>query len=204
MKNLNSKRWLPLCGALLIACSPIKTPVSDQYKLESFSTKKIALQKTKQSLLISQPDAMPGYQTEQMLYTDKPYELSVFAHNAWISAPANMLYPLIIQSLQLNDYFFAVASGPDADTTDYRLDTQVIAFQQNFLTKPSTLELTVQAVLNHVSDGRVVASKMFKERVPCPQDTPYGGVIAANQAVYAFTAKLNSFVIKHVQHDTGA
>lgn len=186
---------------ILTGCTPIKMSVNDQYKIASFSTKKMSQKKSSCSILISQPDAIAGYQTEQMIYTDKPFALSSFVHNAWISSPANMLYPLITQSLQKNNYFFAVASGPDADKTDYRLDTQVIALQQNFLTHPSTLELVVQTVLTHIPDNRVVSSKMFIQHVPCPKDTPYGGVIAANKAALAFTSALSDFVIGHVRHD---
>lgn len=181
-------------------CSPVKTQASNQYKLDMFSSKKVA-RSTSTSILISQPDAMAGYQTEQMLYTDKPFELSAFVTSTWISSPANMLYPLIIQSLQKSHYFYAVAAGPDADKTDYRLDTQVIALQQNFIVKPSTVDLKIQVVLTHVSDNRVVASRMFTQCVPCPANTPYGGVIAANKATFAFTAALNNFVIKHIEQD---
>ncbi len=186
---------------LLTACSPIKNAVTDQYKLERFSTKKMAEKQMHRSLLISLPDAIAGYQTEQMLYTDKPFELSNFAHSAWISSPANMLYPLITQSLQHSHYFYAVASGPDADKTDYRIDTQVIELQQNFLTKPSKVVLVVNAVLTHIADNRVVASRIISERVTCPEDTPYGGVVAANKAAFAFTSKLTDFVVTNVNRD---
>lgn len=192
-----------LIGAswLLTACSPIQNEVKNQYKLEAFSAKKIAAKHAASSILISQPDAIAGYQTEQMLYINKPFELSNFAHSAWISSPANMIYPLITQSLQHSHYFYAVASGPDADKTDYRLDTQIIELQQNFLTKPSKVELVANVVLTHVADNRIVSSRVISECVPCPTDTPLGGVIAANKAAFAFTAKLSSFVINHVKQD---
>ncbi len=186
---------------LLTACSPIQTTVSDQYKLESFSAKKMGEKPMPLSLLVSQPDAIAGYQTEQMLYTDKPFELSHFAHSAWISSPANMLYPLIVQSLQQTHFFFAVASGPDADKADYRLDTQLIEFKQDFLTKPSTVKLTTNAVLTHIPDNRIVASRIIHQQVNCPEDTPYGGVVAANKAAFAFTAQLAGFVVKQVRQD---
>ena len=191
---------LSICW-LLTACSPIQNAVSDQYKLETYSSKKVAGKHTRLSILISQPDAIAGYQTEQMLYIDKPFELSNFAHNAWISSPANMLYPRITQSLQHTHYFYAVASGPDADKTDYRLDTQLIELQQNFLTKPSVVELVANVVLTHIADNRIVSSRIISERITCPTDTPYGGVIAANRATFAFTAKLSDFVINQVRQD---
>lgn len=186
---------------LLTACAPVQPTITNQYKIIAFSAKQDATGPSTQSILISQPDAIAGYQTEQMLYTDKPFQLSSFAHSGWISSPANMLTPLIVQSLQHSHYFSAVAAGPNADKTDYRLDTQLIALQQNFLTKPSTFELSVQIVLTRVGDGHVVASRTFKEHIPCPTDTPYGGVIAANKAAQVFTAALTKYVIKQVSTD---
>lgn len=198
-----NKIVLALCAPfILTACSPIKIPVSNQYKLDAFSTPKHVKHKTNISLLISQPEAMAGCQTEQMHYIEKPYELSAFVHNAWISAPANMLYPLIMQSLQNTGFFQAIASGVYVDHADYRVDTQLIELQQNFLEKPSVVELVAKVMLTHIEDNRLVASRIISQRVPCPTDTPYGGVIAANQATKAFTANLSEFVITHVKQDS--
>lgn len=188
--------------AMLTACSPIKTPVSNQYKLEAYTIPKLPHKKTSLSILVSQPEAMPGYQTEQMLYIQKPFEISAFAHSTWISSPANMLYPLIMQSLQKTQYFDAVASGPYVDKADYRLDTQVLSLQQSFLPKPSTIDLVVKVVVTQVADNRVVSSRIFQEHANCPMDTPYGGVIAANQATKAFTAALSKFVVDQVNQDS--
>jgi cholesterol transport system auxiliary component len=200
---LNHLKLILIIGILcqLSACSPVRDEISGQYLLESFSSKRTGSTPVHVSLLISQPDAVAGYQTEQMIYTDKPYESSHFAHNVWVSSPANMIFPLMIQSLQNSHYFFAIASSPDSDKTDYRLDTQVIELQQNFLKKPSVLNLIAKVTLTHVPDNRVVASRLVGEHIPCPKDSPYGGVLAANQATYKFTAKVTHFVIGAVQRD---
>lgn len=198
---MNKNKLIAIACWLLTACAPIQNAVNNQYKLESFSANKTTKQKTALTILVSQPDAIAGYQTDQMLYINKPFELSTFAHNAWVSSPANMLYPLIIQSLQQSNYFYAVVSGPDADKTDYRIDTQLFALQQNFLSKPSSIELVANVVLTHVRDNRVVSSRLISEHIPCPEETPYGGVIAANKAARAFTAKLSDFIIKQVNKD---
>ncbi|KTC95000.1 ABC-type transport auxiliary lipoprotein family protein [Legionella feeleii] len=186
---------------LLTACSPIKTPITNQYKLAAFSNKQLAANAAHQSILVTTPDAVAGYQTEQMLYIQQPFELGSFAKNAWIDPPADMLFPLIVQSLQRSGYFYAVASTPHSEQTDYRLDTQLIALQQNFLRKPSVLDLVVKVTLTHVSDNRVVASKVISQHVCCPMDTPYGGVIAANRATENLTAEVTNFVVNHVKQD---
>lgn len=186
----------------LTGCSPVKIPVSNIYTLESFGTHKYAGHST-HSILVSVPEALAGYQTEQMFYVQKPFELNAFVHNAWVSSPANMIYPLIIESLQKSRYFFAVASGPYVDKSEYRLDTQLIELQQNFLVKPSTIHLIVKAMVTHIADHRILASRVFHEQVNCPMDTPYGGVIAANRATKALTRALSEFVISEIKGDTG-
>lgn len=201
-----SKAWhyffiLCIVQFLLTACSPVKVNVTNQYKLNAFSAKQLTKYKSNASILVSQPEGLAGNQTEQMHYIEKPFALNSFVNNAWISSPANMIYPLITQSLQKTGYFYAVASGPYLDKADYRLDTQIIALQQNFLVKPSVEELIIKVMITHVPENRVIASRIFAERVTCPTDTPYGGVIAANQATQIFTAKLSDFVIQAVRRD---
>ncbi|KTD12964.1 ABC-type transport auxiliary lipoprotein family protein [Legionella jamestowniensis] len=183
---------------LLAGCA-VKPLVTNQYKLGAFSKKQLTKNPSRHSIFVNVPDAMAGYQGEEMLYTVKAYELTPFVHSAWIDQPAEMLLPLIVQSLQRSGYFHVVASSPGAGVTEYRIDTQLIELQQNFLTKPSTLHFVVKSVLVRVEDNHVIASRIFSHVVPCPADTPYGGVLAANQATHLFTAALTNFVINHVR-----
>jgi cholesterol transport system auxiliary component len=196
-------RLIPIilaCAFSLLTGCAVKPAITNQYKLDHFSAKKLSSQQSRQSILISQPEAVAGYQTDAMLYVIKPYEVSSFAHNAWIGPPADMLFPLIMQSVQRSGYFYAVASTPNSDQTDYRLDTQLIELQQDFLKKPSQIHFVAKVVLTHVADNHVVASRVIQESVPCPADTPYGGVIAANQAVKRFTEEMTAFIVNQIRH----
>lgn len=178
------------------ACSPIKPDITNHYKLESYSGQVFTHQHSHHSILVTKPEAMAGYQTDQMLYIQKPYELSSFAHSGWVSPPADMLYPLMIESLQRTGYFYAVASGAYADKANYRLDTQLIELQQNFLTKPSCLQLVAKVVLTRIEDNHILGSRLIRQSIPCPSDTPYGGVLAANRATQNFTAQVAKFAVK--------
>jgi len=186
----------------LTACSAVKLPVTNQYQLSAFSNKKLVNRLAQKTILVSYPEAVAGYQTGQMLYIKKPFELSAFANNAWVDQPANMIFPLIVQSLQCSGYFYAVASSPHAEETDYRLDTQLIELQQNFLKKPSVIDVVVKIVLTQTRDNRVVASRLIHQQAICPTDTPYGGVIAANRAIQKVTAEITQFVVSQVRRDT--
>ncbi|KTD33858.1 hypothetical protein E3983_03975 [Legionella israelensis] len=183
--------------SLLVACSPVKVPVVNQYQLTKYSTRHFMKARKKISILVALPEAVAGYKTEQMLYMIKPFKLSAFAHNAWVSPPADMIYPLILQSLQHSNYFYAVASSPYAEQADYRLDTQLLKLHQNFLQRPSVIELSVKVVLTDITNGQVIASRIINQRVCSPMESPYGGVLAANKATEAMTAAIAEFVIKY-------
>lgn len=185
---------------LIAGCSPVKVPATNQYQLSAYSELRAPGYGTNLTLLVTAPEAVAQYQTNQMLYMAKPFELASFAQNAWVSPPADMLFPLLVQSMQNLNYFRAVSSGPNSEETDYRLDTQLLGLKQNFITKPSQIELSVKAVLTQVREGRVVSSRVFREQQRCPMDNPYGGVIAANQATKRLTTELSRFVVSKTSH----
>lgn len=185
---------------LLAGCTGVKMPVVNQYQITAFSSKKAQNTPQRQSLLVTIPEAASGYQTEEMLYISKPYKLEAFAKNAWVDAPANMLYPLLVQSLQSSGYFYAVTSSAYAQRADYRLDSQLLNLEQNFLQKPSFVSLAVKVVLTQVSDNKILASQIIRKRKTCAADTPYGGVMAANQATADLTAAVSYFVLSHIKH----
>jgi len=185
----------------LMSCSPVKVPVTNEYQLTAYSTKQLTRKPRPITIQVTVPEAVAGYQTEEMLYMKKPFKLEPFVKNAWTSPPADMLFPLLVQSLQSSGYFYAVTSSPYSEEADYRLDTQLLKLEQNFIKKPSILEFSAKIVLTHISDNQIIGSRIVSLQIPCSQDTPYGGVIAANQATFRFTATATDFVVSHIKRD---
>ncbi|TAL61553.1 MAG: hypothetical protein EPN84_07800, partial [Legionella sp.] len=157
----------------LCSCSPVKTVIDNEYQLSLFSAKYHGEKKGVATLLVTTPDAISGYDTEEMLYIKKPFKVEAFSKNAWLSPPADMIYPLITQSLQRSGAFYAVATSPYGEATDYRLDSQLIRLQQNFLKKPSEIDLVLKVVLTDVGLNKVIGSTIISQHVRCPMDTPY-------------------------------
>ena len=182
----------------LTGCTSIKLPITELYQLTQFSHKTYKTPHGKKTLFVSPPEALRGYDTNKMHYSTEPFEVKSFAHHAWLGAPAQMIQPLLTQSLQLSGYFKAVSSGIYSDKTDYRLDSQLLMMQQNFTHKPSQLFLVMKLVLNDVSNTKLIASKIFQYRIPCSSETPYGGVLAANKAVRLFTQDAVKFVSENI------
>ncbi|MDF1827051.1 MAG: ABC-type transport auxiliary lipoprotein family protein [Legionellaceae bacterium] len=203
MNPVNKLRTSSLLFSFLVVsgCGPVKTPVTHQYTLDIPAHKQAPHQRLNYSLLISKPEAMAGYQTEQMLYVQKPFTLEPFAKNAWASPPAAMLYPILVQHIQGSHVFRAITSSPFADKTDYRLDTQLLTLNQNFLSKQSMLNFTAKIAITRVADNHVLASRLVVKHIPCPSNTPLGGVVAANQASSAFAKDTLEFAVTQVQRD---
>lgn len=179
----------------LVSCSSVKLPAKNQYQLMGINTAKVATNSKRRSILVTQPIATAGYQTNQMRYIEKPYQLASFVKNTWVATPADMLYPLVLQSLQNTHHFGAVESAPFSGVTDYRMDVRVLKLVQNFLKKPSQIEMVVSASVSN-GNHRILASKTFYQRVDAPKNTPYGGVMAANIATANIMRQLASFAAR--------
>jgi len=185
---------IPLCAALLFCgCTTVNQTITHRYTLSAYRCNQTHSHHSG-SLFISPTETVEGYQTDAMLYQERPFEIRPFAHHAWQSNPGSMIYPLIYQSLQESQVFHAIATGPYAWQTNYRLDTQLIQLVQNFQFKPSRIYLTIKASLTRISDNQVIASHVWHIQKPCATDTPQGGVSAANQATSEFTLKLIHFI----------
>lgn len=167
----------------------------EQYELTAVSHKQFAARPVKTTLLVSQPIPVLAYQSADMLYVSQNYQLQPFVKNSWRVPPAEMLFPLITQSLQNTDYFAAVIPAPTFAYADWRLDSYVIKLQQDFTHKPSIVELELNATLINNVKASVIANKRFYVQAVAPSDTPYGGVVAANTACQQLMEELSAWVV---------
>lgn len=169
---------------LLSGCSlgPVKsTPVSS-YTLTAGEQTPQPTRHSKQVLLIATPTAASGYQSADMIYTLDRYELKSFAKHRWVAPPADMLQPLLLQSLQNSGCFGAVVAPPFSGSADLVLDTKILTLQQEFSGNTSQVTLALQTTLSDSTTHKVVLNQQLQTTVSVSVNTPYAGVIAANQA----------------------
>lgn len=181
---------------LLNSCSPVKIIEPEKFKLGRLSHKHYAAKPSKSTIIIAKPTASAGYKDDDMLYIAKPYQVNSFVKHQWIAPPAEMLKPLLVQSIQNTGLYHAVLASPYGNKADLRLETELLKLQQNFLTHPSQIELVIKATLVNESNNQVIASRQFVSYVKAPSDTPYGGVIAANLAIENILDKMMVFLVK--------
>ena len=185
--------WGFAIGTLLVmtACSPIgphtQSAVPKVYLLEwQHSTRdESAIQSnpTCPTLLLSSPRAAPGYASSGMAYIEEPHRIDYFANNRWADSPARMLEPLFMRALETSGLFQAVVQAPTTAKFDLRLDTELLRLVQVFDPAASRIELAVRINLLDTRSQRVLVSEVIEVTEPASEQTPYGGVIAANKAV---------------------
>ena len=193
-----------ICFSILVAflfsgcslLSPIKNDQT-QYLLLQSSSYIVRRSAHPINILVAQPDTIAVYNTTDMAYTTKPYQIAYFSQNRWAETPSQMLHPLIVDVLQKTHYFHAVIAPPFAGQYDYLLNTQIIMLQQDFITKPGYLRFVVRAALTEASTNRVIATKQFTFIEPMRKSNPYSGVFAANRAVSKFLYHLALFCVEN-------
>ena len=183
---------------LLAGCTGLTAqPVTSQtiYVLEAQRATKPAQIKHDIVLAVSEPQTRPGFDTPQMAYVQQPHELNYFVTSRWADTPARMLEPLLVQAMEQAGSFRAVVQRPGAVPADVRLDTELIRLQQDFVTRPSRVQLTLRAQLIDVRGQKVLAVKQFDESENAASENAYGGVTAANRAVQRMLDQLADFCV---------
>ena len=181
------------CGDLL---APVKEPEQAQYTINPGIKGIDSKSSTNKTLQVAKVTVEPGFRTTKMAYVRQPYQLEYFTRNRWVADPNRLLQQPIINALQASGYYRQVVNDHVIAKTDQRLVCNLVQLYQNYLAQPSQIHLVMQAQLINNRTQHIIASKQFKVVQTAPFDTPYGGVLATNQAVAKLQQQLVNFVVK--------
>lgn len=151
------------------------------------------------TLLALAPAINPIYDSVRMAYRTRPYQVEHFSRHEWGASPAQMLLPLLTRTLENTHYFEAIVTPPHFGPYRYALRTEILELIQDFTTNPATLQLSLRVQLVERSSNRIIASRAIALREPMLQETPYAGVVAANEAAALALQQIAEFVLENVQ-----
>ena len=147
------------------------------------------------TLLVSMVQSAPGYATSNMAYMQEPYRIDYFANHRWADTPAQMLAPLLVRSLERSRLVGGVVMAPNPVNADLRLDTKVLSFRQSFVKHNGTLfEVVLDITLLDVVSGKLLGSRTLTITRQHPERSPYGGVVAANEAIALLLTELTTIL----------
>lgn len=197
-KCLRPKYAVLTCTLLLAGCfgmRPAPTESPRVYLLEGQFESTGKIQNIPLTLLVSQPHAAPGFDTPSMAYVRHPHEIEYFTKNQWAEPPPKMLWPLLVSALAHETGYQAVVPAVGMVKGDVRLDLEINLLQQEFSVSPSRMHIQLRAQLVDQNTYRILATQTFDTFENAPSDDPYGGVIAANQALKTLMQQIANFVI---------
>lgn len=188
-----------VCGCAALRPEPLPQPTF--YSLDNVRTVARTLSPAPASaptLIISPTQAAAGFGSQRIIYVRQPHKPEYYAYSEWVDTPARMLAPLILTAIEHSRAFRAVIQMPSPATGELRLDTEVMRLQHEFLSQPSRVRFTLRAYIVNSVTRRVLASREFEALVAATSEDPYGGVVAANQAVSTVLEELAIFCAETV------
>ena len=193
--------------ALLLTASGCFSPRGDALPVHTFqlsvdggSDESLPVPVNGPVLLVSLPQAEPGFETQRMVYVTRQFELEYYATNQWAESPARLFSPLLVQAAGRTGDWRTVVALPSSIRGDYRLDVAGFSVQQEFLQRPSRVRMTLRSQLVDLNESRVVSTKTFEAVAQAPSEDAYGGVLAANQATAAMLTQVTSWLHSCVRH----
>ena len=147
------------------------------------------------TLMVLMPQTRPLYDTLQMAYTSKPYQIDFYSQYEWGETPAQMLQPLLVKTLEDTHAFASVLTPSIHAPYTYTLQTEITELIQDYTTVPATLRLSLRLYLNDGASNKTIASKEISLRDPMNDRTPEAGVTAANTATAKALHEIAEFVL---------
>ena len=97
-----------------------------------------------ETVLVFAPKATGLYDTTQMAYSTRPHEVAYFSEREWAATPSQMLYPLVVRTLENTHAFRAVLTEPITARYTYALRTDILELIQDFSPDSATLLLSLR------------------------------------------------------------
>jgi cholesterol transport system auxiliary component len=148
------------------------------------------------TVLVFPPKTTPLYDTTQMAYSTQPHEVAYFSEREWAETPSQMLYPLLVRTLENTDAFRAVLTEPFGARYTYALRTEILELIQDFRTDSASLVLSLRFQLTDYGAKTVIATKEVSVREPMRDRNSYAGVMAANEATVKALQQMARYVLQ--------
>ncbi len=193
-----------LSGCASLLPKPAAAPTLYALEMAALPTNTLANRaagnSTLATLVVNTPRANAGFDSQHIMYVREPYKLEYFAHNEWVDTPARMLMPMMVSIIANGGPFKAVVPASVAAAGELTLDTEIVRLQQDFSAQPSRVVFTLRAYLLDTQTRKTLAWRELETVVAAASADPYGGVVAANQAVQMALLQVAEFCAKAAEH----
>ncbi len=188
-----------LGGCSVIPTGGNKDQNNKVYLLETVAEVAPAQARSTCTVVVSAPEAAPGFSGPSMYYMRTPKQIERFAFSRWAESPASMLEPLLRRALLSSREFSAVLPAPAAITTDLRIESDELRLVQVFSGKASEVQLSMSSRVYAPAERGLLATREFRYVVPADAAGPEAGVAAADRAVAMLLSDFAAFARDAIQ-----
>ncbi|MGH8427997.1 MAG: ABC-type transport auxiliary lipoprotein family protein [Gammaproteobacteria bacterium] len=184
---------LPLLAISLSGCSGLFTtksqPMSEYTLAPAVSSSAATTSICNAVLRVSTVQASPPWSSNNLVYTETPYQVSSFAYHRWAAPPATMLSDALVKALAASGLYRVVLGPTDPGNGDLTLAIRILQGPvQHFsgtgagsdMGGSSAETFAFAAALTDTGSGQLYASKEFSAETEAAPN-PYSGVVAANK-----------------------
>ncbi len=180
MKN-SLRGFIYLCIIILFtACSFKPTSLEiNQYAID-FKLNNKKFNTTLSEVFIEEPIVNKSFNTHSIFYTTKAYHFEEYALNKWINRPSDMVYNSFFEAIDSSNIFKAVLKDKSKKESLYILKTDVINIYNSIENNKSYGVLKVKFYI--YKDKENIKTFTYDKKILTQENTPYGFVIAINEA----------------------
>jgi cholesterol transport system auxiliary component len=185
-------------AALSAGCS-VFAPV--RFEITSYVLDKlpVGLQATAagpSAISVPMPEAAPLYATRRMAYSTERHQIGHFNESEWALPPAQMMQPLLVETLRRTGRFAAVDAAVAA-RANFTLRSEVLEVLQDFTVQPALFRLRMRVSLERGADRGIVAARELSATEPLRENTASAGVAAGNEAMEKLLREVAAFALEN-------
>ncbi|HIQ46796.1 MAG TPA: hypothetical protein EYH57_04160 [Sulfurovum sp.] len=166
----------------ITACT--KAPALQIYTLEVPEVKQYSSSKFKHKVIkITYPQSLREPMSQKMNFSYSMNDRGTYQNSEWSNHMSKLLQGTIIDVLEQSKVFKAVLSDSSALKENYRLESNIFAFEHRVRDKQSHAVISVQFTFINADTGKLLKSKRFSYREATPSIDAQGYVKATNEAI---------------------
>ena len=174
------KYAVPVVALLLLsACS--KAPALKLYTFDVPQTMSVIYSKYHlKTIKVTYPQSLREQVTQKMNFSYSLSDRGTYQNSEWSNTMGKLLQGTLIDVLEKSRLFNAVLSDTSTLKENYRLESNIFAFEHRVRGKLSHSVVSIQFTLIDADSGKLVKSKRFSYQEPTPSIDAKGYAIATN------------------------
>ena len=166
----------------LLGCT--KEPALKVYSLDVASVDAVqSSQYRNKSIKVVYPQGLKDKISQKMHFSYSSIDRGTYQNSEWSNTMTKLLQGTLIEVLDESKLFKAVLSDTSTAREDYRLESNIFAFEHKVRGEASHAIVSIQFNLISVETGRMARSKRFTYLEPTSTTDAKGYVVATNRAL---------------------